>query len=183
MNSRGKLSRRPGGDVSVDAGRQELLVHDAGGHGPTGHAEAGLQKDGNTLRYVSFHDDYPVMRLTAHWRDAAPATEMRYVVETSPLVVQRCMLMATAPGDLVFDPTCGSGTTAYVAEQWGRRWITCDSSRVAVTLARLRAMTAIRSTTSRWLTQAEGVSSGFQYKTVPHITLGLLPMTNRGRTR
>lgn len=132
-----------------------------------------LQKDGNNLRYVLFHDDYPVMRLTAHWPDTAPATQMTYVVETSPLVVQRCMLMATSPGDLVLDPTCGSGTTAYVAEKLGRRWITCDSSRVALALARLRLTTA----TFDYFTLAhkdEGVSSGFQYRTVPHITLGSL---------
>ena len=102
-----------------------------------------LQADGNSIRYILFHDDYPVMRLTGLWRDTAPATDMKYVVETSPLVVQRCMLMSTNPGDLVFDPTCGSGTTAWVAEQWGRRWITCDTSRVALTLARQSLMTSV----------------------------------------
>ena len=71
-----------------------------------------------------------------------------YVVQTNTKVVQRCMLMTTDPGDLVLDPTCGSGTTAYVAEQWGRRWITCDTSRVAITLAKQRLMTAFSTTTS-----------------------------------
>ena len=81
--------------------------------------------------------------------------------------------MTTDPGDLVFDPTCGSGTTAYVAEQWGRRWITCDTSRVAVTLAKQRLMTALFDY-YELAHPDEGVSSGFKYKTVPHITLGCI---------
>jgi len=93
-----------------------------------------------------------------------------YVVETYVKVIQRCLLMTTDPGDLVFDPTCGSGTTAFVAEQWGRRWITCDTSRVALTLARQRLMTAVYDYYE--LAHAEeGVGSGFTYKTVPHVTL------------
>ncbi len=130
-----------------------------------------LQVDGNTIRYVLFHDDYPVMRLTGLWRDTAPATDMHYVVETSPLVIQRCLLMATNPGDLVFDPTCGSGTTAWVAERWGRRWITCDTSRVSTALAKQRLMTAVFD----YYVLAhpeEGVTSGFRYAEVPHLTLG-----------
>ena len=79
--------------------------------------------------------------------------------------------MTTDPGDLVFDPTCGSGTTAYVAEQWGRRWITCDTSRVAITLAKQRLMTALFDY-YELAHPDEGVGSGFKYKTVPHITLG-----------
>src|SRR5262249_45690517 len=85
-------------------------------------------------------------------------------------VVDRCVLMTTDPGDLVFDPTCGSGTTAFVAEQRGRRWITCDTSRVALTLAKQRLMASVFD----YYVLAypdEGVSSGFLYKTVPHITL------------
>ena len=81
------------------------------------------------------------------------------------------MLMTTDPGDLVFDPTCGSGTTAYVAEQWGRRWITCDTSRVAITLAQQRLMTASYDY-YELAHPDEGVGSGFNYKAVPHITLG-----------
>jgi adenine-specific DNA-methyltransferase len=130
-----------------------------------------VQVDGNSLRYVLFHDDYPVMRLTGLWNDTAPAKDMKYVVETSPLVVQRCILMATEPGELVLDITCGSGTTAYVAEQWGRRWITCDTSRVSVTLARQRLMTSLFDYYEMAQPQ-EGVGSGFKYKTVPHVTLG-----------
>src|SRR6266498_3583971 len=85
-------------------------------------------------------------------------------------VVKRCMLMTTDPGDLVFDPTCGGGTTAYVAEHWGRRWITCDTSRVAVSLAKQRLMTAVFDY-YELAHPAEGVASGFVYKTVPHVTL------------
>jgi len=129
-----------------------------------------IQADGNSLRYVLFHDDYPVMRLTASWVDTAPPTDMSFVVQTAPLVVQRCLLMATDPGDLVLDPTCGSGTTSFVAEQWGRRWITCDTSRVAVTLAKQRLMTGVFDY-YELAHPAEGVGSGFVYKTVPHVTL------------
>ena len=96
-----------------------------------------LQVEGNTLRYVLFHDDYPVVRLTGTWTHTAPPKNMRYVVETAPLVVQQCVLMATDPGDLILDPTCGSGTTAVVAEKWGRRWITCDTSRVSIVWRRI----------------------------------------------
>ena len=89
---------------------------------------------GNTLRYVRFIEDFPVFPLNNLWTDtvvAGFASDKKYVVETSAKIVERCLLMTTDPGDLVLDPTCGSGTTAYVAEQWGRRWITCDTSRVA----------------------------------------------------
>jgi adenine-specific DNA-methyltransferase len=94
-----------------------------------------------------------------------------YVVQTNQLVIQRCLLMTTDPGDLVLDITCGSGTTASVAEQWGRRWITCDTSRVAIQLAKQRLMTA-KFDYYEMAQINEGISSGFKYKTVPHITLG-----------
>jgi adenine-specific DNA-methyltransferase len=99
----------------------------------------------NSLAYVRFLDDFPAMAVTSVWQDTAIAGrpgDKVYVVQTSPKVIERCMLMATDPGDLVLDPTCGSGTTAYVAEQWGRRWITIDTSRVALALARQRLMGA-----------------------------------------
>lgn len=97
-------------------------------------AHAGrLHKSGEEgLRYVYFHDDYPVGRITNLWSDTAPANDMRYVVETNTQVITRLMVAATDPGDLVLDSTCGSGTTAYAAEQRGRRWITIDTSRVAL---------------------------------------------------
>ena len=98
------------------------------------------------------------------------ATDKRYVVETNAKVISRCLLMTTDPGDLALDPTCGSGTTAFVAEQWGRRWISCDTSRVAITLAKQRIMTSLFDYYELQQPQ-EGVASGFQYKTVPHITL------------
>jgi adenine-specific DNA-methyltransferase len=94
------------------------------------------------LRYVRYIDDFPAYPLNNLWTDVGGASEKTYVVETTPEVVKRCILMTTDPGDLVLDPTCGSGTTAYVAEQWGRRWITCDTSRVALALARARLMSA-----------------------------------------
>jgi DNA modification methylase len=109
----------------------------------------------------------------------------QYVVQTNPRVVERCISMTTDPGDLVLDPTCGSGTTAYVAEQWGRRWITCDTSRVAVTLAKQRLMTAVFDY-YELAHPEEGVSSGFRYKTVPHIMLKSIannPEIKEGMTR
>jgi adenine-specific DNA-methyltransferase len=106
---------------------------------------------GNTLAYVRYADDFPVTEFNNVWDDTVRSTYASaklYVVQTSEKVIQRCLLMTTDPGDLFFDPTCGSGTTAYVAEQWGRRWITCDTSRVALTLAKQRLMTRIKRTIS-----------------------------------
>jgi adenine-specific DNA-methyltransferase len=98
------------------------------------------------------------------------AEPKHYVVQTSTKVVQRCVLMTTDPGDLVFDPTCGSGTTAICCERWGRRWITCDTSRVAIALAKQRLMTAVYDY-YELAHQEEGVGSGLRYRTVPNITL------------
>jgi adenine-specific DNA-methyltransferase len=94
-------------------------------------------------------------------------------VQTADKVIERCLLMTTDPGDLVLDPTCGGGTTAFVAEKWGRRWITCDTSRVAVTLAKQRLMTASYDYFSLRYPH-EGLKGGFIYKTVPHVTLGII---------
>ena len=99
----------------------------------------------NSLRYVRYLDDFPVAPITNMWTGLGLGSfteEQIYVVQTAPRVIQRCLLMTTEPGDLVLDPTCGSGTTAFVAEQWGRRWITCDTSRVPLALARQRLLTA-----------------------------------------
>ncbi len=101
-----------------------------------------LQPEGNNLSYQIFFDDFPFKKITSSWQDAQVSYEKVYVVQTAPSVIARCMLLTTDPGDLVLDPTCGSGTTAYVAEQWGRRWITVDTSRVAIALARTRLMAA-----------------------------------------
>lgn len=129
-----------------------------------------LEKKGNGLFYVRFADDFPVKRLTNSWMDTiAFAPDKRYVVETRPKVVERCILMTTDPGDLVFDPTCGSGTTAYAAEKWGRRWVTCDTSKVALTLARQRLMTA-KFDWYKLKDQTIGVTEGFNCATIPYIT-------------
>jgi adenine-specific DNA-methyltransferase len=96
----------------------------------------------NQIRLKYFEDDFPVLRLGSSWNDVGGATDKIYVVQTTPKVIERCILLTTDPGDLVLDPTCGSGTTAIVAEQWGRRWITIDTSRVALALARQRLMAA-----------------------------------------
>ncbi|MCG3202366.1 MAG: hypothetical protein NFCOHLIN_02248 [Gammaproteobacteria bacterium] len=141
---------------------------------------------GDNVRAASFLDDFPVAYLNNVWTDSGAGSfteEQSYVVQTTAKVIQRCMLMTTDPGDLVVDPTCGSGTTAYVAEQWGRRWITVDTSRVPLALARQRLLTA----TFPYYELKEcdrGPAGGFVYKRrqnskgeevggiVPHITLG-----------
>jgi len=140
---------------------------------------------GNTLRYIRYLRDFPCFELNELWEDVGISgfsEEKLYVVQTSPIVIQRCLLMTTDPGDLVLDPTCGSGTTAYVAEQWGRRWITIDTSRVPLALARQRLLTA----TFLWYDlkdEGRGPVGGFVYKRkqnnkgeevggiVPHVTL------------
>lgn len=132
-----------------------------------------LMVSGSTLRYIRFFDDFPVFPIVNLWQDtgvAGFASDKRYVVETSAKVVERCLLMTTDPGDLIFDPTCGSGTTAFVAEKWGRRWITCDTSRVATTLAKQRLMTSSFDYYHLRYPQ-EGLRGGFEYQTVPHIKL------------
>lgn len=132
-----------------------------------------LLKSGNNIAWKLHWDNYPAINLSNVWLDTQSGgfgDSGIYVVQTTNKVIQRCMLMTTDPGDLVLDITCGSGTTAYVAEQWGRRWITCDTSRVAITLAKQRLMTA----TFDYYKLAhpdQCVGSGFVYKTVPHITL------------
>ncbi len=96
--------------------------------------------EADSPRYIMYHNDFPFTKITNPWNDTPPAQGKIYVVQTNEKVITRCLLMTTDPGDLVLDPTCGSGTTAYVAEQWGRRWITIDTSRVAIALARTRLM-------------------------------------------
>jgi adenine-specific DNA-methyltransferase len=132
-----------------------------------------VAKSGKALRYVRYFDDFPVSPLSEVWLDTGTGsfTEPKvYVVQTNQKVLQRCILMTTDPGDLALDPTCGSGTTALVAEQWGRRWITCDTSRVAITLAKQRLMVAAFDY-YELAHPVEGVGSGFKYKTIPHVTL------------
>ncbi len=152
-----------------------------------------LHESRASIRYVRFFDDYPVQPLGSTWVDTVTgqySDPRLYVVQTATKVIQRCLLMTTDPGDLVLDPTCGSGTTAYVAEQWGRRWITIDTSRVALALARARVMGAryryylladspegqhkeaqiTRKAPSDQPTYGR-VRQGFVYERVPHITL------------
>ena len=147
----------------------------------------------NSLSQVNYLDDFPVSEVTALWTDTflgSFAENKRYIVQTSQKTVQRCILMTTDPGDLVLDPTCGSGTTAYVAEEWGRRWITIDTSRVALALARARIIGArypyylLADSRDGQLKEAEvsqrepseaptygNIRQGFVYERVPHITL------------
>lgn len=129
-----------------------------------------LTPKGKYLLFKRYYTEYGVSKLISVWNDTAGEQSAIYVVQTSLLPILRCMLMTTDPGDLVFDPTCGGGTTAHVAEQWGRRWITCDTSRVALTLAKQRFVVALFDY-YQLAHPDEGVGSGFKYKTVPHVTL------------
>ena len=128
---------------------------------------------GKRIRYKRFETDFPVVPFADVWQDTVIsgfASGKAYVVQTSPKVIERCLLMTTEPGDLVLDPTCGGGTTAYAAEQWGRRWITIDTSRVAIAIARQRILTS-KFDFFKLKEESAGVAGGFRYETIPHITL------------
>jgi len=191
-------SQRPPGDFPVDFEGRTIRP-------PTGYWKTGpegmvrlraanrLMVVGRTLRYVRFLEDFPVFPITNLWDDTVTSgfdDAKTYVVQTNTSIVQRCILMASDPGDLVLDPTCGSGTSATVAEQWGRRWITIDTSRVALALARARIMGArypfylLADSREGQLKEAEvtrsapssqpsrgNIRHGFVYERVPHITL------------
>ncbi len=157
------------------------------------------------VRYLRSNSDFPFMVMTTSWDDTWGEPEKYYVVQTSTKVIERCLLMTTDPGDLVLDPTCGSGTTAYVAEHWGRRWITIDTSRVALALARTRLMAAkfpyylladslegvkkeaeLTSRTPPPYKTGADIRKGFVYKRVPHVTLKSIannPDIKEGMTR
>jgi adenine-specific DNA-methyltransferase len=153
-----------------------------------------VARRGSFISYIRYLEDFVVTSVNNSWDDLRwgfDASEKRYVVETNPRVVQRCVLMATDPGDVVLDPTCGAGTSAFVAEQWGRRWITIDTSRVALALARARIMGArypfylLADSREGQIKEAEvtrtaaassqpvhgNIRHGFVYERVPHITL------------
>lgn len=149
-----------------------------------------IEIEGQYLRYVMKLSDDDTTKLNLTWTDTVGARDQRYVVETNEFVVQRCLQLATDPGDLVLDPTCGSGTTAFVAEQWGRRWITIDTSRVALALTRARIMGArypfylLADSKDGLRKEAEvsgratvdkpthgNVRQGFVYERGPHVTL------------
>ena len=168
-----------------------------------------IQVTGNSLSYVRFIDDFPAYALSNTWVDVggiqSRADPKIYAVQTAASVVVRCLMMTTDPGDLVLDPTCGSGTTGYVAEQWGRRWITIDTSRVALAPARARLMAAkfpyytLADSPDGLQKEAElsgkeppsyptarDIRKGFVYKRVPHVTLKSIannPEIRDGMTR
>jgi adenine-specific DNA-methyltransferase len=191
-------SQRPPGDFPVKLTNRE--VRPGKGYWKTGEeGMARLIKSdrlmlvGNTLRYIRFLDDFRVYPVNNAWSDTVISgfgTDKIYVVQTLPKVIERCILMTTDPGDLVLDPTCGSGTSAYVAEQWGRRWITIDTSRVALALARTRLMSARypyylladspegrrkeQEVSGKILPEARTLGDlrqGFVYERAPHVTL------------
>ena len=125
----------------------------------------------NSLQYVRYYDDFPCVAVNNLWRDTGTGSFLEdklYVVQSGTKAIQRCILMTTDPGDLVLDPTCGSGTTAFVAEQWGRRWITMDTSRIALNIAKKRLTTAIFPYYELF---GDDIRQGFVYKRIPHITL------------
>lgn len=192
----------------VSAGRTETCVFDAVFQGQTYRTVSGKSWKTNaagferlkkanriiggrsSLSYLFLHEDYPAQEYSNMWVDTQGASGKIYVVQTSDKVVQRCILMATDPGDLVLDPTCGSGTTAAVSEQWGRRWITIDTSRIALALARARVMGArypyyiLADSREGQLKEAEltrsavtstmpggDIRQGFVYERIPHVTL------------
>ena len=197
-------SSRPAGDGDVTSFTWHRRQF-APGNGTFKTTQDGLERLGlagrlvastrGKLNYVRFKDDFGVAIVGNLWTDISGAVQSRsdpkvYVVQTSTQLVERCLLLATDPGDLVLDPTCGSGTTAYVAEQWGRRWITIDTSRVALALARARVMGArypyyiLADSPEGQAKEAElarnapieastrgSIRHGFVYERVPHITL------------
>ncbi|MGE3512071.1 MAG: site-specific DNA-methyltransferase, partial [Vicinamibacterales bacterium] len=192
------VSQRPPGDFPVEfeghTYRPLTGYWKTGVEGMAKLLKAGrIERRGRMLRYVRYLDDFPVRPIANFWPDvrfSSRVEDKTYVVQTASKVVARCLLMATDPGDLVIDPTCGSGTTATVAEQWGRRWITIDTSRVALALARARIMGArypfylLADSREGQLKEAEisrmaprsqpvqgSVRHGFVYERVPHITL------------
>ena len=164
-----------------------------------------ISSNGKSLGYVRFTDDFPAVIITNLWADMWGASNPIYVVQSATRLIERCLLMTTDPGDLALDPTCGSGTTAYVAEQWGRRWITCDTSRVALALTRTRLMAAkypyylLTDSTQGIKKESEltgklppeyetasDIRRGFVYKRVPHVTLKSIannPDIREGMTR
>jgi adenine-specific DNA-methyltransferase len=174
---------------------------------PTKLPASRIEVSGNYLRVRVYWDDFPVAPISNSWDDTQFAEQKLYVVQTATKVVQRCVLMTTDPGEIVVDPTCGSGTTAYVAEQWGRRWITIDTSRVALALARTRLMAArfpyylLADSVEGRKKQSEltgtppdpnapapqrDMHKGFVYRTVPHVTLKSIannPDIKEGMTR
>lgn len=196
-------SQRPPGSFPVDfEGHTFTPKSNYWKTGPDGFArliaKKRVQRVGSVLRYVRYFDDFPAFGITNLWGDIGGAANKVYVVQTNREIVARCILMSTDPGDLVLDPTCGSGTTAFVAEQFGRRWITVDTSRIALNVAKARLMTATfpfyhlygdneiayadakdgrlrpKITPHPANEQSHDIRQGFVYEKVPHITLKAL---------
>ena len=191
----GALSSQSGSGASIVIAGQTYTLH-SGSYKTTQKGVDNLQKlnriqiVGRTPRYVRYYSDFPYQSIDNLWDVQMSEQYKSYVVQTSIKVIQRCILMTTDPGDLVLDPTCGSGTTAYAAEGWGRRWITIDTSRVALALARARIMGArydyhlLSDSREGQLKEAEiqrkapsetrtsgDIRQGFVYERVPHVTL------------
>lgn len=197
-------SRGSGGDTVFSFQWQKRIFYPVMGRHWRTHIEGlnrlilaeRLEQSGSLPRYIRHLEDFSYFQLNNLWADVSTggflSRKKEYVVETNPKIIQRCMLMTTDPGDLVLDPTCGSGTTAYVAEQWGRRWITIDTSRVAIALARTRLMAArypwylLADSYEGAVKEAEitnllipgphnaqepDIRRGFVYERVPHVTL------------
>ena len=184
------VSQRPPGDFPVEF--EGEVYRPITGYWKTGKegmskllASRRIEKRGKMLSYVRFFGDFPFKIISNFWPDvrfSSRSEEKLYVVQTALGVIQRCIMMTTDPGDLVLDPTCGSGTTAFASEQWGRRWITCDTSRVPLALARQRLLTATFDF-FELKDEKHGPAAGFVYKRkqnqkgeevggiVPHITL------------
>jgi adenine-specific DNA-methyltransferase len=136
-------------------------------------AKAGrLKVSGSRLGYVRYSDDFPALALSNIWTDASSGflTDKKYVVQTNPTIIERCILMTTDPGDLVLDPTCGSGTTSYVCEEFGRRWITIDTSRIALSIARERLLTSVFPY-YQLRDPIKDIDGGFVHQTLPRTTL------------
>ncbi len=172
------VSQRPPGDFPIEfEGKIYKPITGYWKSGVEGMAKlikAGrIEVRGRMLSYVRYFEDFPFKPIANFWSDvrfSSRSEQKQYVVQTAAKVIERCILLTTDPGDLVMDVTCGSGTTAFVSEEWGRRWITCDTSRVATTLAKQRLMTGVFDY-FELAHPDEGVGSGFKYKTVPHVTL------------
>jgi adenine-specific DNA-methyltransferase len=159
------------GRVHTASARRQWAIREEGMQGLATARRLGL--NGNTLSYVRYYDDFPALRRTNVWTDTTRAgargRRKAYVVETNPKIVDRCIAMFTDPGDLVLDPTCGSGTTAWCCEKLGRRWITIDTSRVALAIARERLLTA-KFDYYRLQDPQRGVDGGLEYETLTRIT-------------
>lgn len=169
----------PGSKFKVE---HEGKVYDSGsrwwGTTPEGITEiirqGRVEPTPTSLRFITYFEDFPYRALTNLWSGFGGAANPRYVVQTNAEIVKRCILMTTDPGDLVLDPTSGSGTTPYVCEQWGRRWIAIDTSRIAINIAKPRLLTATFPHYKLADEETEDIRQGFRYKQAPHVTMATI---------